>query len=116
MAVFVALSIVLYLVYSPGLRGPFVFDDMHSIVHNPNIKIGELSAESLYHSGLSPRTGARIARPVVKATFALNYYFSGKQLDSFPFKVTNLVIHILNALLVFALATQLLNPLSSLPL
>jgi tetratricopeptide (TPR) repeat protein len=108
-AAFVALVVALYLVYAPGLHGPFVLDDMHSIINNPNIKIDELSAESLYLSARSPRPGARIARPIVKTTFALNYYFSGKQLASFPFKVTNLVVHIFNTLLVLGLTTQLLR-------
>lgn len=106
---FAVLGVLLYLVYAPGLHGPFVLDDMHSIVNNPNIKIDDLSAESLYLSARPPRPGARIARPIVKATFALNYYFSGKQFVSFSFKLTNLVIHIVNTLLVLTLTTQLLR-------
>ena len=106
---FMALAVVLYLVYSPGLDGPFVFDDMHNIVHNPNIKIDELSATQLYNAGVSPRTGARISRPISRVSLALNYFFSGKQLLSFSFKATNLIIHIINTLLVFVLTRRLLH-------
>lgn len=43
------------------------------------------------------------------ASFALNYYFADGLKDSTPFKITNLVIHLLNTLLVFWFVSLILS-------
>ena len=50
-----------------------------------------------------------------RASFALNYYFAGKQLSERSFKTVNLVIHIINAVLVAFLIALLARRRSALP-
>ena len=98
---------VLFL-YWPGLYGLFFFDDHPNIVLNPGVKLDDLSRESL---GLawSSGTSGQFGRPVSQLSFALNYYFSG--FSPFAFKLTNLVIHCLNGMLIYLLGYQLLDSL-----
>lgn len=104
--ILLALDIVIVAVYQPGLRGPFVFDDSPHIINSPTIKISSLNLENLLIAGFSDKSEL-FQRPLAKMSFALNYYFSGG-LDPFAFKMTNLVIHILNAGLVYWFAALLL--------
>ena len=100
--------LAVFSVYWPGLHGGFFFDDHPNIVLNPGVKLAHLSWESLrlaWSSGISGQFG----RPVSQLSFALNYYFSG--FSPFAFKLTNLVIHCLNGVLVYLLGYQLLDSL-----
>lgn len=79
---------------------PFQFDDHHVIRDNPGIR--DLSnLEKVFKS--FPH------RPVAQLTFALNYHFH--ELDVWGYHLVNLVIHIINALLVFWLVLQILHRL-----
>lgn len=98
--------LAVFLIYLPALGGGFFFDDHPNIVLNPSVKIVDLSWESLllaWSGGLSGQFG----RPISQLSFALNYYFSG--FSSFAFKLTNLLIHCLNGVLVCLLSYQLLD-------
>ena len=95
-----------FLVYLPGLNGGFFFDDHPNIADNPSVKLGDLSWES-FRSAWSGGTSGQFGRPVSQLSFALNFYFSG--FSPFAFKLTNLIIHCLNGVLVFLLAYQLLD-------
>lgn len=95
-----------FMVYQPGLNGPFVFDDGLNIVSNPHLRIPDLSLSSLREAAFSSTAGL-FQRPVSLLSFALNFYFNTGDLSPHPFKLTNLLIHLLNGLAVFAL-TQLL--------
>ena len=100
--------LVVVLLYWPGLQGGFFFDDHPNIVLNPGVKLDSLSWELLrlaWSSGISGQFG----RPVSQLSFALNHYFSG--FNPFTFKLTNLVIHCLNGVLVYLLGYQLLDSL-----
>lgn len=88
------------IIYLPGLRGPFVFDDYTNILNNDFVRIQSLDADSLYHAAYSLQAGP-LHRPLPMLSFALNYYFAGSFADPLPFKLTNLVIHIINGLLIF---------------
>jgi len=92
------------LCYLPGLHGGFVFDDDVNILQKENLRIASLSWADLWSAAWSGDAGP-LGRPVAMLTFALNYYFAGP--DAFPFKVVNLLIHLVNALLVGALAQRL---------
>ncbi len=87
----ILLILLVYLVYAPGLTGPFVFDDAPNITENPAIKITELSYESFKNAAFSIPAGP-LYRPVSFVSFAINYYLF--ELDPFTYKVTNLVIHL----------------------
>ena len=92
------------LAYFPGLHGPFAFDDVTSILQNRALAIHSLAWDQLAQAMLSSDTGP-MRRPLSMLTFALNIYFNG--LDPSAFKITNLVIHLVNGILVFALLQKI---------
>jgi len=103
------------LIYFPGISGSFIFDDLSNITHNSFLRIQDLSFSSL-HSSASAGHAGPLKRPVAMLSFALNYYFSGGYSAS-AFKITNIAIHCLNAVLVFILCLQLFRrvTINSLP-
>lgn len=103
--ILVLLLVLACIAYAPGLRGPFVFDDMANIVDNTAIHVNRADWQSLYQAAFSTSTGP-LARPIPMASFALNYAWGG--LNEFSFKVTNVVVHFINGILVFLLARILL--------
>ncbi len=90
------ISVSVLAVYSNSFQAGWYFDDKQNILQNTQIHLEEFSRSGLW-SALTSQVGGR--RPVSYLTFALNYYFSG--LDPKPYHAVNLVIHWLNALLVF---------------
>lgn len=101
------LATAVFFVYLPGIKGPYVFDDFSNIIDNSYIAITSLDKDSLYHAAYSVRSGA-LWRPVAMVSFALNHYFAGGFGNPAPFKLTNIVIHAINALLVFWLLRLIL--------
>ena len=99
------LFIILLVVYYPGINGPFVFDDLTNITNNSLIRIQSLSHNNLYSAATSGEAGP-LKRPVAMLSFAFNYYFASEYSAS-AFKITNIVIHCLNAALIFILCIQL---------
>src|SRR5437667_5264489 len=91
-----------FLVYANSLSGPFVLDDNDSIVNNPAIR-------QLSHVGtvLLQRDTPIAGRPTVAFTFALNYASSGLAVR--PYHLTNIVLHVLCALLLFSIVRRTLN-------
>lgn len=101
-SVFPVIGIGLFttLLYWPGLHGGFFFDDFTNILESDELKMKELSWGALEAAWGSGQAGP-LGRPISLLSFALNHYFSG--LDPFAFKLTNLIIHGLNAFLVYSL-------------
>lgn len=98
-----AAAIAVFL-YEGSLTGPFVFDDEHNILLNRHIRIDSLSFDSLWSAAFeSPVPN----RPVANASFALNYLFNGYNVVGY--RSVNLLIHLLNGLLVYALAAVTLR-------
>jgi hypothetical protein len=96
-----ALTVVVTIaVYWPGIHGGFIFDDFVNIVDNSKLKIKDLSPTELIRAADSGTAGPT-KRPISMISFALNVYLGG--LSPFQFKLTNLLIHILNGILIFAL-------------
>ena len=92
-------------IYWPGLHGTWLFDDYPNIVDNKGVQPADASTPSLVRAALSSPS-SEFKRPLASLSFAANYLASG--LDPFWWKLTNLVIHLLNGLLVFWL-TRLLS-------
>jgi hypothetical protein len=92
--------LVTALVYRSGLNGPFVFDDGPNIVHNTSLAIKSLDLHSLKQAALSSSSGL-LMRPISMLSFAINSYATG--MNPYYFKLTNLVIHIINGIGVFVL-------------
>ncbi len=80
-------------VYSNSFHSPFQYDDKHVIQWNRTVK----SIDNL------PGMLASSYRPVLQATFALNYNWFGT--ETFGYHVFNTLIHILNGILVYFLVS-----------
>ena len=77
------------LTYWNGLSGPFIFDDLATVVQNPRIR--DLARLGLV---LVPPANTPVAgRPLVNLTFAINYALGG--LDVGGYHVVNLALHLL---------------------
>ncbi|MDX1480199.1 MAG: hypothetical protein R3315_00905 [Woeseiaceae bacterium] len=110
LGVSIALSVAaVVLAYWPGLSGPFLFDDLGSLGD-----LGRYGGVDDWHTfrqfvfgGETGPTG----RPLALLTFLLD----GRNwpTDPWPFKRTNLVIHVLNTALVAAFAYQTLRLLDT---
>ena len=89
--------------YWPSLSGPFMFDDV------PNLELlgdrGGLDSFDTYVEFISSAQAGPLGRPVSLISFTIN----GRNwpTDPLPFRVTNLVIHLVNGLLVLLLARSI---------
>ena len=92
-------------VYWPGLYGGYLFDDYPNIVENHGVQPRDASMPELVRAALSSPS-SEFKRPLASLSFAANYLTTG--LDPYWMKLTNLVIHLLNGLLVFILSKALL--------
>jgi len=101
-----AAFIVTAAVYWPGLSGSFLFDDYPNIVDNHDVQPAHANLASLVSAALSSPS-SEFKRPLASLSFAINYLATG--LDPYWMKLTNLIIHLLNGLLVFLLARALLE-------
>ena len=100
-------ALFLYLViYFPGLDGDFEFDDSVNILNNTKIQIDSLSLDNLKQAAFSGHSGPT-KRPISVISFALNHYFSGY--NPFAFKLTNIIIHLINAILLLLFTLKLLK-------
>lgn len=93
-------------VYWYGLYGSWLFDDYPNIVGNHDLQITNTHLPSLVRAALSSPS-SEFKRPLASLSFAANFLIAG--LDPFSWKLTNLVIHLLNGVLVFLLARTLLG-------
>lgn len=93
-------------IYWPGVHGGFVMDDFPNIVRNAAVHITSLNVHSLLAAAFSSHSGP-LDRPLSMITFALNEYFWGP--SPFSMKVTNILIHACNGLLVYAVAGLILR-------
>jgi hypothetical protein len=94
------------IIYSAGLSGSYLFDDYPNIVDNHAVQPTRASVPSLVGAALSS-SSSEFKRPLASLSFAANYLASG--LNPYWMKLTNLIIHLLNGLLVFLLVRALLQ-------
>jgi Tfp pilus assembly protein PilF len=90
-------------VYANSLTGPFIFDDHHAIPENPHVR----SLWPIWNAWQAPDQSTLDGRPLVSLSFALNYALSGY--DVRGYHIVNLLVHILNALLVFGIVRRTLS-------
>lgn len=88
--------------YWPGVHGPFLFDDIPNL-RNLEALDGRLTLDGI-GVYLALFTGTP-GRPLSALSFLLNDYAWPS--DPYGFKVTNLLVHLLNGVLVFGLARTL---------
>ncbi|MEZ6194599.1 MAG: tetratricopeptide repeat protein [Planctomycetota bacterium] len=84
--------------YANGLDGPFVLDDLASIVHNETLRRGWAAP---FVGPENPRGSTYEYRPLLTASLAANYAASGLAVR--PYHVTNLVLHLVAATTLFLL-------------
>lgn len=84
-------------VYLNALKNPFVYDDHRLILDNTSLQDLTNWRAILYHD---------ISRPLVNLSYAIDYFIWGGA-NPLGFHLTNLVIHLVNILLVYGLATGL---------
>jgi hypothetical protein len=100
------LLVLIVVVYRPGIGGGYTFDDYPNIVDNGALHVTRLNWNDWIAAALSSPASA-LQRPLSMLTFAANDYFTGT--DPRPMKWTNLAIHLINTLLVFALIRTILR-------
>lgn len=98
---FLALTALAYL---PGLSGGFLFDDYPQIVHQGAVQMEALDADSASAALGGFRHG--IGRPLPMLSFALDHLAWGRQ--AFGYKLSSLLVHLANALLVYLLMIRVL--------
>ncbi|MFP4040156.1 MAG: tetratricopeptide repeat protein [Desulfosudaceae bacterium] len=86
-----------WLISANSLRAPFVFDDAPNIVENPFTRMTAFNAEQLHRGSQGPSA----VRPVAYLSFAGNYFLGGY--DTFGYHLINIIIHLINALLIFVI-------------
>jgi hypothetical protein len=90
------LVVLTLLIYSSGLNGPLVFDDMSNIEYNPHIRLEKLSFDGLKKAAFdSPAE----YRTVANISFALNYWSHGYK--TFGFHLVNVLIHATTGIFLF---------------
>lgn len=99
------LAVTLLAVYWTGLSGDFAFDDLGSIVGNTTLRSGS-EGQNTWMAAANSGTAGPLGRGLSMLSFAFNYRYFGE--DAFSFKLTNLSIHYVNALLVLTLVRQIL--------
>lgn len=90
-----SIAILLFVAYWPSLQGPFVFDDMQNIVKNPGVAIHDLSIASLKQALFSNDSGV-LKRILPALSFGINHYMAGGFINTWIFKLTGLLIHVIN--------------------
>ncbi len=91
-------------VFYPALSGSFIFDDYPIFIDNGVFHTDHWDWAALQN--IWSWSQANIHRPLAMVSYALNYAFGG---SIFGFKATNLAIHLVNTVLLTALATRLLR-------
>jgi len=95
-------------VYWPGLAGGWVFDDYPNIVDNPEIHITPgHSTLGAWVGSLLSSPSSFLRRPLASLTFSLNWYFGSGA--PWAFKLTNVIIHLVNGVLLFCMLRALLR-------
>jgi len=90
--------------YSTGLRTPFQYDDLSTVVENDSItRLSDL------HRVLSPPPNATptSGRPLLNLSFAIDYAMTG--LNVIGYHATNIALHLIAALLLFGILHRTLR-------
>jgi len=91
-----------FIIYSNTLDSPFVFDDESQILENNDIRLEDLSVESLIKAAFGRQSGR--TRPVGNLSFALNYIFHQYRLTGYH--LLNIIIHIITGILLWLISVR----------
>ena len=103
------LALLAATIYIPGAKGGFAFDDYFAIVLNDELVLKSFGHDALLDAAFSSNSGP-LRRPIAMLSFAVNRSFTG--LDPTAFKLTNIAIHAVNALLILFIVRRILPVLA----
>lgn len=100
---FLALAGLTFAIYAGTANYPIVFDDIRLVQYNKGLDKPSSLADNFFVLGAAfeKKTGAGFYRPVLYDSYTLDALSGGLKPSSF--RVTNILIHLLNAFLVYAL-------------
>lgn len=104
LAAICALALIVLAVFWNGLNGGFIFDDFPNLVLDPDWKVTAGTWDEWIRAtshGIASQSG----RPLALLSFGINHFLTG--MDPWPMKATNLLLHTVNAVLVYQLARKL---------
>jgi tetratricopeptide (TPR) repeat protein len=101
------LALIVFLIYSNTLGSPFLFDDVHVIPDNRDIRLSNLTMDEITRAAFG---GPSSYRPVAKISFALNYYFH--RYNVLGYHLVNILIHITTGILLYLFVQMTLGILS----
>ncbi|WP_257384908.1 hypothetical protein [Tahibacter caeni] len=104
-----ALLVLIVLIYLPGLAGGYAFDDFPNIVNNVTLHVTTLNWADWSAAAFSS-PASDLQRPLTMLTFAANHVLFG--LDPWWMKAGNLLLHLLNTVLVFAIVRRVIGLLA----
>lgn len=96
---FFLLTAFVFLIYSNTFQSPWILDDFNNILLNPSVRLENLDGESLWKPIHASLDGGRLDRPLSRLTFALNWYFDGR--ETWGYHLLNVAIHALCAFSLF---------------
>jgi tetratricopeptide (TPR) repeat protein len=109
-----ALVVATILAYAPALSGPFIFDDLSSIVENPDAR--QLASAIAVAPGSSSLSGRPVARFSLAVNYAINELIGIDQrpdpdgpYKAVGYRIMNILIHLCVGALLFAVVRAVLN-------
>jgi len=106
-----SLALLTFLAYSNSFTAGFILDNKGALLGDPRIR--ELTSENLLlifrHTSLWPNGEAGLYRPVTTLSYLFNYAVLGNAQQAAGYHAINLLLHLANVFLVYALARRLLQ-------
>lgn len=102
---FAVACLLTFLIYYPGLNGPFLFDDNLHIVGNERLQISDFSPDSISAAFSSSQFNFPDSRPLTMLSYGLQHAIDGS-LDPYRMKLGSLLLHILTGVVVFYFLLQ----------
>jgi len=104
----VGLVLWVFILYANSLGNSFHYDDTHSLVDNPSVRtLGNVARFFVDPGTFSAMPDARMYRPLVLVTYAVNHALGGY--EPFGYHLFNVLLHAINACLVWSLARRVLG-------
>lgn len=94
-----------FVAYGSALFGLLVYDDLHSVRDNESIRSLANIPSFFWDVQAFSNIDVRMYRPVLLVTFAVDHWIGGGH--AWMFKLTSVMLHALNAMLVFSLVRAL---------
>ncbi len=101
------LTLLCVVVYGTALSNGFAYDDTGLILANPVVQSGDVGA--VLHTPFWPQasSGSGLFRPLTTLSFLVDWQLFGDR--PFPYHLSNVTIHTINTLLLFALCLGLMG-------